>query len=438
MSDGGLAGLMFPALFVLVLLGIPVSFGLMAVSFGFGFLFFGAATPIQLYGRLVEVAQGFVFAAVPMFVLMGTILERSGLAERLFAALQLWLGRLPGGLALAVMAMGAIFAAASGIIGAVEVVIGLMAIPVMLERGYDRGLIAGTITSAGSLGTIIPPSVLCVVFGSIAQLPIGDLFAGCLLPGLVMVALFQAYILIRCRLRPMDGPPAAGPTMPLGRRLRRTATGLLPPLLLIVAVLGSILAGVASPTEAAAVGALGAALLALANRRLGMDVLLQALRATLRITSFIMLIVLGGTLFSSVFYVLGGGRLVHALIDHAGLSATGTVLLFLAIVFLAGFVLDWATVVLVAVPIFMPVLRTMGVDPLWFAILMIVVLQTSYLTPPMAPAIFYLRSIAPPSIGYGDMVRGVLPFILCQALTVALVWFLPPLATALPRRLAGF
>jgi tripartite ATP-independent transporter DctM subunit len=300
-------------------------------------------------------------------------------------------------------------------------------------------MIAGTITAAGSLGTIIPPSILAVVLGGIASLPISDLLAGALLPGLVMVGLFMAYILLRCSLRPADGPPLPrAAAMPLRAKLGRTATGLVPAAALITAVLGSILAGVASPTEAAAVGALGAMILAALFRRLTLGVVGAALATTLRVTAFIMLIVLGGAMFSSVFYVLGGGQLVRGVVDAAGLGPSGTVALFLGLAFLMGFVLDWATIVLVAVPIFMPIVRSLDVEPIWFAVMLMVVLQTSYLTPPMAPAIFYLRSIAPPEMRYADMARGVLPFVACQALTLLAVWLAPPLVTALPARLGGF
>lgn len=440
MMDGALAGLMFPALFALVLFGIPVSFALLTTAAAFGWLFFGPAMPAQLLGKLEELSSGFVFAAVPMFVLMGVILERSGLAERLFSALQLWLGRLPGGLALAAMALGAIIGGPSGIIGAVEVVVGLMAIPPMLARGYDKGLIAGTITSAGSLGTIIPPSITAVVLGGIAGVPVSDLHAGTLIPGLLMVGLFLAYIILRCWLRPTDGAPmaAAELAMPLGTKLARTATGLVPATVLIVLVVGSSVAGIASPTEAASVGALGAISLALAYGRLTRSVIRDALATTVRFTSFVMLIVLGGAAFSSVFYVLGGGQLVRDIVETAGLGPTGAVLLFLGVTFIAGFVLDWATIVLVAVPIFMPVIRAMGVDPLWFGVLLMVTIQTSYLTPPMAPAIFFLRAIAPPEITYGDMVKGVLPFVLCQLATLLAVWLLPSLATWVPTSVGGF
>ena len=427
---------MFPALFVLILAGLPISFGLIATSLVFGWIAFGHSLGLQLFNRVTEITSSFVFAAVPMFILMGALLERSGTAERLFAALHLFLGRLRGGVALAAMLMGGIFAAATGIIGAVEIVIGLMTLPIMLAHRYDKGLISGTITAAGSLGTIIPPSVLCVVYGQIGQLPITDLFAGCLIPGLMMVALFMGYITLRCVLDPSAGPAVQSVLEP-GTRSRVLVSGLLPPAILIAAVLGSILAGIASPTEAGAVGALGAIVLAAAHGRLRPTVVLESLRTTMRVTSFIMLIVLGGMMFASIFQVLGGQRLIAAAIELAALPPAGTITFFLAIVFLLGFVLDWATIVLLTVPIFAPIVRQLGIDPLWFAVLMIVTLQNSYLTPPMAPAIFYLRSIAPPEITYGDMVRGVVPFIICQLLVLALVGLWPPTATWLPGLLGG-
>ncbi len=431
---------MFPALFALVLLGIPVSFALIAVGAAFGLPFFGWSLGQQVLGRLLDVASGFAFAAVPAFILMGALLERAGIAERLFVAMRLWLGALPGGLAVATIAMATVFAATTGIIGAVEVVIGLMAIGPMLRAGYERGLIAGTIAAGGSLGTIIPPSITCVVYGLVAQVPVNDLFAGILLPGLVMVGLFLAYILVRCLLVPGDGP-AGDPeerALPLGAKLRVSLTALLPALVLIAAVLGSILAGVASPTEAAAVGALGTALLAAAHGRLDHALLREALEKTVVTTAMIMLIVFGGMLFSSVFYVHGGGRLIQAVVGAAALPPALLVAALLAIVFLAGFVLDWATIVLLCVPIFAPLLKAAGVDPLWFGVLMLVCIQTSYLTPPMAPALFYLRGVAPAEITYAAMCRGVAPFVLCQAATLALVMVFPSIATWLPGSLKAF
>lgn len=429
-----IAALMFPALFVLVFLGLPVAFSLIAIAFFAGLFAFGELLPIQMFSRLIDASSSYSLAAVPLFIFMGSVLERSGIAERLFLAMQLWLGRLPGGLAVASIAMAGIFAAATGIVGAVEAVIGLMAIPPMLRYGYDKGLISGTICAGGSLGTMIPPSIVVIIYGAVGQISIGQLFAGVLVPGGLMVVFFLGYIVVRCALRPGDGPPAAADevAVPLGEKLRVTIVSLVPATALIIAVLGSILLGIASPTEAAAVGALGALILAGLYRSLDPSTMVGILRKTVRINAMILLIVVGGSMFTSMFYFHGGGQLVSGTIDVIAPSQFWLIIILLLITFVFGFVLDWISVVLICLPIFDGLIRAAGVDPLWFGIMMIIVIQTSYLTPPMAPAIFYLRSIAPPEITYFDMFRGVLPFVFCQVLVLLVVAFMPWTATWLP------
>lgn len=431
--------LMFCALFALVFAGLPVAFSLIIVAVGFGYMVFGDGIILQLYGSILSAASNFVLAAIPLFILMGAILERSGIASRLFKALQLWLGGLPGGLALATIGMCAIFAAASGVVGAVEIVVGLMAIPAMTKAGYKNTLIAGTICSGGSLGTIIPPSVIVVVYASIAQLSIGTLFAASILPGLLMVAFFLGYIVIRSVLSPEDAPPlpASERDVPLREKISITLTALLPPVALIVLVLGSLLAGAASATEAAAVGAAGTIILAALFRELTFDVLKSALGVTLRITAMIMLVVTGGTMFTSTFAVTGGGAMVRETVGLIGFGDAGVIAFLLAVVFFAGFVLDWVSIVLIFIPIFTPVIQSTGIDPVWFAMMVLVVIQTSYLTPPMAPSIFYLRSIAPSSMTYAHMYKGVLPFVAAQALVLLVIILFPEVATYLPSLLVG-
>ncbi len=431
--------LMFGALFVLVFAGIPVAFSLMIVAVGFGFTVFGDLIFLQLYGPLLQTASNFVLAAIPLFIFMGAVLERSGIAKRLFHALQLWLGGFPGGLALSTIAMCAIFAAASGVVGAVEIVVGLMAIPAMMKARYKNDLIAGTICAGGSLGTIIPPSVIVVVYASIAQLSIGQLFAASILPGLLMVVFFVGYILFRSIRKPADAPPlpVEERTMPLPQKLWITFTALLPPLALIGMVLGSLLAGAASATEAAAVGAVGTLVLTALFRELNFKLLMESLGVTLRITSMIMLIVAGGTMFTSIFAVTGGGNLVRDTVATVGYGNAGVITFFLLVVFFAGFVLDWVSIVLIFIPIFAPIVRSAGIDPIWFAMMVLVVIQTSYLTPPMAPSIFYLRSIAPRSMTYGQMYRGVLPFVAAQMLVLVVIILFPAIATWLPSILVG-
>jgi tripartite ATP-independent transporter DctM subunit len=434
-----MAALMFPLLFFFVFMGVPVAFALFATAFAMAFPVFGVKAGLQIYGGIQHTASQFILSAVPPFVFMGVMLESSGIAERLFRAMQVWLGRLRGGLALATLGMAAIIAASTGIAGAVEVVIGVMAIPIMLRYAYSRDLIAGTICAGGSLGTMIPPSIVVVIYASVANLSVGKLFAAVLIPGLLMVALFFGYLFVRTALRPADGPPATEDIdLSLGEKLAATFSGIVPAAALIAAVLGAIIAGWATPTEAASVGAVGAVVLTLAYRRFSWAVLYDTLRRTLAINCMILLIVVGGNVFAGIFRLHGGNRLVQDIVDGLALPPEGVLMLLLALVFVAGFILDWVSVVLITLPVFLPLLSAMDADPIWFAVLMIVVIQTSYLTPPMAPSIFYLRSIAPPSITYGDMYKGVLPFIVCQLLVLLAVAFFPALATYLPAQMQSY
>ena len=432
------ATLMFPALFALILLGLPIAFSLTIVSVGAGLAAFGPAAFNQLYGSFYSASTNFILSAIPMFILMGALLERSGVAERLFKVMSMWLGRLPGGLALATIAMGGIFAAAAGVVGAVEVMIGMMAIPAMQRMGYDNRLIAGTICAGGSLGTMIPPSVIAVMYASLAQISVGKLLAGMILPGLLMVGLFLAYIVIQGILKPTPIPESARePDLPLGEKLWLTVTTLLPVFALIFAVLGSILGGIASPTEAAAVGAAGALILCVIYGQFSPKVLAESLSITVRISAMILLIVAAGTMFMGVFAANRGASLIRDVIEATGLGTNGMIVFFLLIVFLLGFVLDWTANVLICVPLFAPFVRAAGIDPIWFGTLVIIVIQTSYLTPPMASAIFYLKSIAPKDMTYGQMCRGVLPFVGLQLLTLLIVAAFPVLVTWLPARIVG-
>ncbi|GAB5374401.1 MAG: TRAP transporter large permease subunit [Acuticoccus sp.] len=438
MSGELLAGLMFPTLFVLVFLGIPIAFALLTTAALFALPLFGDRVALQLYAGITQTASSFVLSAVPPFVFMGFMLERSGIAERLFQAMQMWLGRLPGGLALATMSMAGFIAATTGIVGAVEVLIGVMAIPAMMTYRYSKSLMSGVICAGGSLGTMIPPSLVVVIYASVANLSIGQLFSAVLIPGALMVGAFFIFILVLCIAKPSLGPPVAQRDLPpIGKRLLFTAEALVPVVLLVLAVLGAIMFGIASPTEAASVGALGSVLLTIVYGRFKWITLFQTLRQTLIINCMILLIVVGGSIFAGTFRIHGGNELIIHLVNELGLEDLGVILLMLGIVFIAGFILDWVSVVLICLPIFMPLLEAGNVDPVWFAVLMIIVIQTSYLTPPMAPSIFYLRSIAPPEISYKHMYIGVLPFVGAQIGTLVLVFFFPWLATWLPRLLVN-
>jgi tripartite ATP-independent transporter DctM subunit len=435
-----LAALMFPALFVLVFVGIPVSFSLIATAFTFGYVIFGTKIGIQTFGIIEQVSTNYLLSAIPLFVLMGAILERSGISKRLFEAMQLWVGRLPGGLAIATIVICAIFAASAGIVGAVEVVVGIMAIPAMSRHHYEKRLITGTICAGGSLGTIIPPSVIVIIYASLAQMSVGRLFAGILIPGLIMVVLFIAYVLIRCAVNREYGPPIPADQLRVSLldKIRITATALVPAVALIFAVLGTILAGIASPTEAAGVGAFGALLLTIIYGRFSWQLLGKALKVAIKLTAMILLIVVGGVMFTSIFIVMGGGRLISDIIAFFEFGPTGIIALFLFIVFLAGFVLDWTSVVLIVVPIFTPIIKEAGIDPIWFAVMLLVTIQTAYLTPPMAPSIFYLRGVAPDDFTYHEMYAGIIPFVVLQLLTLAIVAMVPSIATYLPGVIVGF
>ena len=365
---------------------------------------------------------------------MGAMLEKSGIADRLFEAIHIWTRRLPGGLALATVLMCIIFAASSGVIGATESVVGLLTIPIMLRYGYSKALISGTITAGGSLGTIIPPSVVAVVMGPMADVSVGDLLYGMVFPGLIMAGLYLVYIFILCTIRPQAGPriPPEPGDPSFGQKLIISVRNLVPPVLMIFAVLGSILLGWASPTEAAAVGALCSVALTILYGRFSIPGLYEALLKTLKITTMIMAVLLAGTLFTGVFVGSGGINTASRMITEMQLSPWLLLSLMMLILFIAGFFLDWISIVLIFVPIFTPLIKLAGFDPVWFCILFLIMIQTSYLTPPMAPAIFYLRAVAPPEITIADMYRGVVPFIALQVVTLILTMIWPQLVTWLP------
>jgi len=435
-----LALMMFPALLLALFLGFPVAFSMMGVALFFGLATFDTAVIFQFVQKIDAVASNFVLAAVPLFVFMGSMLERSGIAERLFEAVHLWTRRLPGGLAIGTIIMCVIFAASTGVIGATETVVGLLAIPVMMKYAYDKGLISGTICAGGSLGTIIPPSVVVVVLGPVADVSVGDLFVGMIFPGLIMASFYIAYILIRCTMDPTAGPslPRSDDDPTLAEKLRITLVALAPPVAMIAAVLGSIMFGLAAPTEAAALGAFGAMVLAILYRQFNFSVLREAVVNTLKVTCMIILILLGGNMFAGVFVASGGVSVAEELISSAHLTPWLTLVVFLFICFLAGFVLDWISVLLIFIPVFIPIVKTLGYDPAWFCVMFLVVIQTSYLTPPMAPAIFYLRGISPPEITLQHMFKGVVPFIILQIICLGVVGWFPQTVLWLPAQLLGF
>lgn len=434
-----LALLMFPALMALIIAGFPIAFSMILVATGFGIIQFGDVAAYQLLTKIEDTASNSILAAVPLFIFMGAMLERSGIAERLFEAIHMWTRRLPGGLGIGAIILGTLFAASSGVVGATEAVIGMLAIPVMLKHQYSKSLMSGTICASGSLGTAIPPSITVVVLGPVAGVSVGSLFSGLLIPGFLMALMFMAYIIGVAYLKPEMAPriQVQEPDVPLGEKLRITLIALVPTMLLIFTVLGTILMGLATPTEAAACGALGSIILAAAYRNLKVPVLWTSAVKTVNISAMILLIVLGGSMFAGVFFASGGMATVQGLLMDTGLSPWMILGMILLIAFIAGFVLDLISVVLIIIPVAMPIVRMLGFDEIWFCVAFLVVLQTSYLTPPLAPAIFYLRAITPPEVTLRHMYRGVVPFIIAQLIVLALVLAFPQIALWLPDVMGG-
>lgn len=440
---------MFASVAVLLFTGFPVAFVLGGVALVFGFVgtLFGVFKPIEFFNLLPRIwggiAENLVLVAVPLFVFMGTMLERSDIAADLLRALQILLRRVPGGLALAVTLMGTIMAATTGIVGASVVMLTMMALPVMLERRYAHTLATGTIAASGTLGILIPPSIMLVIMADLLSISVGNLFFGAVFPGLLLSGLYLAYIAVFAALRPAVAPAMATSEGPagLGALFLLLLKSFFPAVVLIVLVLGSIFAGWATPTEAAAVGAAGTILLAAARGRLSFAALVDVCERTGLTCAMIFFIFIGATAFSYVFRSLGGDYVVEDLIAASGLDSWGILLLIMAIVFVLGFFFDWVEITLIVLPIFAPLLRSLDFGDhvakpeivYWFAILLAVNLQTSFLTPPFGFALFYMKGICPPEIRLGAIYRGIVPFVILQLLGLGLCISFPEIVLWLPR-----
>jgi len=384
--------------------------------------------------RLEGVMKSYTLLAVPLFLFMGVFIEKSGVAERLFSALYLLLGSLRGGLGISTITICALFAAATGVVGASEVTIGLMALPAMLKRSYDKTLACGSICAGGTLGILIPPSVMIVIYGPIASLSVGKLFLGAVLPGLLLASLYIVYIGIRCYFKPQDGPPMPSEErmVSLKKKLLLLATSIVPPAVLIVAVLGSIFFGIAAVTEAAAVGAISSIVLAAVYRRLNFEVIKEACLSTLLITSMILMIAVAASFFSTVFVAVGGDDVISSLFLNLPLGRWGILFSIMFLLVILGMFIDWIGIVFIVVPLITPIGEALGFDPIWFALLVMVNLQISFLTPPFAYSIFYLKGITPPEVNTTDIYRGVFPFVGLQIIGLSFCILFPKLITFLP------
>lgn len=433
MSPEILAFIMLGVVVVTIVMGIPVAFALASVPMIFGYFVVGERTlplfALQTFGMVTN----YPFVAAPLFILMGSLMERSGIADRLFESFYHLLGSLKGGLAIATVAMATIFGACTGIVGAGVITIGLLALPAMLSRGYGKGLATGSVMVGGGLGVIIPPSIMLILYGCAAGVSIAQLFIAAIIPGIFMGLSYIAYIYIRARISPAIGPPIANEERIVGSKLTRmVAVSLLPPIFLILAVLGTIFFGVVSPSEAGAMGVLGALLLVAQSGNLNLKVLKESATSTLRITSAILLICLAGTLFTGVFIGMGGDKFMRTLLEGINLGPTGMVLALLLIVLFLGMVMDWIALIFILTPIFAPIIKAVGIDPLLFGILFCLTLQISNITPPFAYSVFYLKTITPPDVTTGDMYKGCIPFALVSTLTPLLVLIFPYVALWLP------
>ncbi|HYI71176.1 MAG TPA: TRAP transporter large permease subunit [Skermanella sp.] len=445
---------MFFGVVAVLMLGFPVAFTLAGTSLifaGIGWQFdaFNPALFGTLVSRYVGAMVNEVLVAVPLFVFMGVMLERSRIAEQLLVTMAQLFGSLRGGLGLSVIMVGALLAASTGIVGATVVTMGLLSLPAMLKAGYDPKLACGIICASGTLGQIIPPSTVLIFMGDILQganaqaqmalgnfapnpVSVGDLFVGAFIPGFILVGLYMGWTILVAILRP-QAAPALEMTAEERRDLpKNVVVALVPALALIVAVLGSILAGIATPTESASVGAVGAMLLAAIRRQFSYAILRHVMMSTMQITSMVFVILFGASMFALVFRTLGGDALLEEFLTALPGGATGAMLFVMFLMFVLGFILDTFEIIFIVMPLTAPILLQMGIDPVWLGVMVGINLQTSFLTPPVGFSLFYLRSVAPASIGTNQIYRGVVPFVALQMAGLALVWIFPQLATWLP------
>ncbi len=432
--------ILFVVVFGLLLLGFPVAFTLGGVSLIFGYFTFGLdffnLLPLRIWGTITNV----VLIAVPLFVYMGVMLEKSGLAEELLETMAMLFGRLRGGLAISVVVVGALLAASTGIVGATVVTMGLLSLPTMLKRKYSPEMATGVISASGTLGQIIPPSIVLVLLGSILNVDIGSMFVGAVVPGLLLVVLYIAYIVLVAIIK-----PDAAPAMPAedldefksAGMYKRIFKAFVLPFSLIVAVLGSIFAGIASPTEAAAVGALGATLLTIYQGKFNFQTLNAVMRETTYLTCMVFILLVGATTFGLVFRGLNGDTYITNLIVGSNMGKEMFTFLVMIIVFFAGFFIDFIEITFIIVPVVAPIFQHFGVDLLWVGILFAVNLQTSFLTPPFGFSLFYLKGVAPPEVKTMHIYKGIIPFIIIQLIVIFLIVLWPDLVRWLPAHMGN-
>jgi len=428
--------IMLGGLLLLVITGYPFAIVIGAIALGVGYVLFGPPAFDIMYVQMFSILGNYYFLAVPLFVFMGLMLQSSGTAERMYAALYLWLGELRGGLAIITIVLGTILAACVGVIAASVSMLTLIALPAMIKRGYDKSLAAGAVCAGGTLGILIPPSVMLVIYGPMASISVGKLFMGAFMPGLILAGLYSGYIALRCLLQPKMAPsvPVEERAVPFIKKVVILITSILPPIFIILSVLGVIFMGIAPPTEAAAVGAVAATVLAIVFRKFNWQVLKDVALRTLTITVMIQLIAALSVAYTAIFLKAGGGHVVEEAIlaVPGGRWASFAVIMF--IYFLLGFFIDFLGILFIMVPILAPLAPILGFDPVWFGIMICVNLQMSFLTPPMAAAIIFLRGTAAPELGVNmsDVIRGVFPYVGLIMIGLALMIAFPEIILWLP------
>ncbi len=423
-----LALILFISILFLILYGYPVSFTLGGVSLIYLLLFVDTVYYPALPQRIMGTMSNYVLLAVPLFIFMGIMLEKSGLAESMLDTMGLLFGKIKGGLAVSVILVGALLAASTGIVGATVITMGLISLPTMLRRGYAPTLATGTIAASGTLGQIIPPSIVLVLLGSVLNVSVGQLFRAAFLPGVLLVFCYILYVLIIAQVKPEMAPPVAEAELKAFWEdgvFKKVLVAFVMPLLLIVLVLGSIFFGIASPTEAAAVGAFGATLLTLAQRKLSWTICKKVMEETTHLTCMVFLILLGATTFSYVFRQLGGDHFLVDMITQSNLSSTAFLLLVMLIIFVAGFFIDFIEIIFIILPVVAPIFIAFDVDLIWIGVLIAMNLQTSFLTPPFGFSLFYLKGVAPPEVTTNHLYKGIFPFVLIQVFFLAIIIFFP-------------
>ncbi len=432
--------LMTGTLFLTIIWGYPIAFVMGGVATVFGLLFLGPAALHIFVLNTYETLMDFILIAIPLFTFMGIMIEKSGVAMRLYDALHVIMGELRGGLLIATVAACAILATATGVIGVSVAIMGVLALPAMMKYKYDIPMSTGAICAGGALGVMIPPSILLIVYDDAAGgVHLRNLFMGALGPGLLLVVLYLLYIIIRCRINPELGPALPKSELIVSRRkkINLFITSVFPVILIVFSVLGSIFTGFTTPTEAAGIGALASLILAGAYRKLNLSIIREAIYNTMSISCMVYMVIFGASFFSGVYVRLGGVEVIYELIMSLSMPQWGMLGIMFLIVFLLGMFLDWLGTIMITVPIFTPIVAILGYDPVWFAMMVILVMQTGFLTPPFAYSIFYLKGVSPPEIKTSQIYKGVIPFILLQIVAVILCWAFPDIILLLPRLMYG-